>query len=687
MSDRSVRVVLSALTAQYQAAMAKAKATMTDFGASATKAGTKMTSVGKTLDKTGSAMMRTGSTLTRRVSFPLLAIGAASVKASLDYDRAFTKISANTNLSGKQIEALKKQVLSLADETAEAPQDLAEGLYFLASAGLDADQVSQTLEQSAKAAASGFGSVGDIARLTANALNAYEKDGLTASEVTDTLAAAIREGTAEPEEFASALGRILPIAQKAGVGFDEVTASLASLSNIGLDVNEGVTAMRGVLTAIEAPGKQAKDTLEDIGLSADDLRAVLADQGVLAALDLLEDRTGGNIDTLHKIIPNVRALSGLFGITGQNAEKVNGSFQRVKNSTGDLDNAFKKTKNSDAWKWKHFITQMKTVAIQIGDDIMPVVLELADVIGDLVDDFMELSPEMRKNILKWGALAIAAGPVLTIFGGLARTIGTIVKLGGGAVRVLGRIGGKAPTTPGVPGGGMGPLGTAARVAGPYVAVAAAAQGAITMWEKASDAANTATARHIESVGASQDLLITYFRNVRNGNHTIEEFAALVQALATEEGLTMDEQLQLIESGQKLIAQYEGMTRTVQGVIYTVDQLSESLRNVPDDVQSTVTIKTVRTQTLETGSGKLPAGVGVTTPSGGGGGNDNDDPVQSGKPTPYMSFGGGGSSQVVNIDLRGSTWSPAQIRKAVYEGIDAANRKSGRIDKTRGQRVA
>jgi TP901 family phage tail tape measure protein len=177
----------------------------------------------------------------------------ASVKAAADFDQAMTRVAALSNTSASAVEGMRDEVLKLSGETAQAPQELADALFFLASAGLDAEEVMPALEASAKGAAVGLGTTADVANIVASAMNAYSKSGLTAAQVTDTLTAAVREGRAEPEEFAQALGRILPIASTIGVTFDQVTASLASLSNIGLDVNEGVTAMRGVFQALAAP--------------------------------------------------------------------------------------------------------------------------------------------------------------------------------------------------------------------------------------------------------------------------------------------------------------------------------------------------------------------------------------------------------------------------------------------------
>lgn len=302
------------------------------------------------------------------------AVGAA-VGLALPFEDAFTKIDASSNASAKDIADWRNEVLTLSGETAQAPTELANALFFLASAGLKAGQPMEVLEASAKASAVGLGETADVARLTANVLNAYADSGITAAQVTDTLVAAVREGTADTDEFSGAIGRILPIASRAGVGFDQIAASLAALSNIGLDVNEGVTAMRGLLQSLVAPTDKSRDALAALNLSADQLRSVLAEGGLPAALQLLEERSGGNIDILQQLVPNIRALTGELGLTGENAEQVAAIFERVRNSLGSTEEAFATTAEGPAFQFRQALNEITVIGTEFGQKVLPAVVD------------------------------------------------------------------------------------------------------------------------------------------------------------------------------------------------------------------------------------------------------------------------------------------------------------------------
>lgn len=69
---------------------------------------------------------------------------------------------------------------------------------------------------------------------------------------------------------------------------------------------------------------------------------------------------------------------------------------------------------------------LEGVSITIGERITPYVTKFAEKISELCDWFQNLSPEMQDNIIKWGALIAAIGPVITIFGFLLIFIGKII---------------------------------------------------------------------------------------------------------------------------------------------------------------------------------------------------------------------------------------------------------------------
>ena len=106
--------------------------------------------------------------------------------------------------------------------------------------------------------------------------------------------------------------------------------------------------------------------MAELGISTDQLRQVLSEDGLLAAMQLLEERSGGNLDVLKALVPNVRALTGQLGLTGDNAEKVAEIFDNVSNATGSLGEAFATTEESVGFMIDQLKAGVQALFIEIG---------------------------------------------------------------------------------------------------------------------------------------------------------------------------------------------------------------------------------------------------------------------------------------------------------------------------------
>ncbi len=121
-------------------------------------------------------------------------------------------------------------------------------------------------------------------------------------------------------------------------------------------------------------------------------------------------------------------------------------------------------------KMQRMQASLKSTTLRIGADFIPVIEKglpvierLADSVGDAVDKFLELDPEVQNAILGATAAAAAFGPLATAIGSVSIAMSTLMASGGLA--------------------GMGKLAKYA----PYVGVAAAgigaSYGASKQWEK------------------------------------------------------------------------------------------------------------------------------------------------------------------------------------------------------------
>lgn len=287
--------------------------------------------------------------LTRKMAgfAPIAALaGAAVVGMGTQFDDSMQRIVSLVGVSQKQVNAWKGDIRGLAIETAKSPRELADALYFLTSAGLSNSDAFAALRISAKASSAGLGDMAKIADAVSSAMNAYGPKVMSAAKATDILVATAKAGKAEPEELASAMGRVLPIASQLGVVFTDVGGAVAQLSLKGLNAAESVTAVRQMLQAMLKPTKQAKELLASLGLSADDVRASLKQRGLLDTLMTLRKKLGGNTEALAVLFPQVEGLNGVLSMTAKGGEQAAKTIGNVERHTGLTSKAFEEAKTA-----------------------------------------------------------------------------------------------------------------------------------------------------------------------------------------------------------------------------------------------------------------------------------------------------------------------------------------------------
>ena len=385
------------------------------------------------LDDTASKMATVGKKMSLMITVPIAAIGAGSFKLYKDYESVVTKIVSLTDISKEAYSTLEGDIKRIAEVTGTSLKDVAEGFYFIASSGFEGAAAIDILEKSTKAAAAGLGTASDISQLLTSVLTAYGSENIDAAKATDVLIRAVKDGKAEASDLATNLGRVLPVASQMGVSFDEVSSAVSGLTLIGMDVPEAVTAIRGVLSEMLNMSEQGKQALLEMGTSYDELYNILKTQGFLPFLQQIDTLVAQfGEQSIAKVFNNVRSLTGVLGLVGENSERVEAIFKDIAAAGGDLDAAFKNTQQTLQYKWNVAVDSAKSVLIELGTGIkgalVPVLNSLSSLLKGVSNFFSKLSDSTKTTIVVVGGLVAAIGPALLIGSQILKMIKSIIPL-------------------------------------------------------------------------------------------------------------------------------------------------------------------------------------------------------------------------------------------------------------------
>jgi TP901 family phage tail tape measure protein len=397
-------------------------------------AASKLSGVERALYNVGQASSKTGSFLSKYVSVPLGLIGAAAVGMAVKFDQSFARIQGLAGRTGYSMDQMKQKVLDLARASGQGPQELADALYFVASAGLKASEVFPVLEASAKGAEIGMGDVGQIAQTLTGLLNAYAGTGLSAGKAMNIMTAAVKDGKAEMSDFATGLGPVIAVAANAGVSFNELGAALAVATDLSVSFDRAVTGMRFLIQSVSNPTHLASKALADFGINAGDLAGEIKSRGLIPVLQDLYDKLYNSGEAGRKawnaIVGGARGAIVAVDLVGKHTAFTNGIVRDLGAAAQEGATNFKDAfgsivKNDPAIQFQKTIASIKADLITLGNDILPIVNRVLGYIDRAAKAFSHLSPAMQDNIVKWGLIAVAAGPALRILGG---AIGIFIKL-------------------------------------------------------------------------------------------------------------------------------------------------------------------------------------------------------------------------------------------------------------------
>jgi TP901 family phage tail tape measure protein len=146
-----------------------------------------------------------------------------AVVGSVDIFREFeTGIANIATLGVENIGELEESILRIGSTTPIALNDLTSGLYQVVSAGVDASNQLQVLENSARAAKAGLAETSDALGLAAAVVKAYGLEWSETESILDRAFQTVKLGQTTFGELSVNIGKVAPLAATLKVSTEEL---------------------------------------------------------------------------------------------------------------------------------------------------------------------------------------------------------------------------------------------------------------------------------------------------------------------------------------------------------------------------------------------------------------------------------------------------------------------------------
>ena len=406
------------------------------------KVGDKMQTIGKDL-------MGAGATMTATVTTPIVAVGKSAVNSIIDFESAFTGVTKTVDETATTTYGdLQESIKSMATVTASSKEEIARIMEVSGQLGISADDITEftrtmielgdTTDLSAEEAAVALAQFRNITGETAT------KDVYKLGSALVDLGNNFETNEVDIMNMSSYLAST---AHNLGFSETQILGLSTAMASLGINAEAGGSALSKTFTQFEkithGATKSAKSQMETLQklLGARNNKEITdmweANPNeffmrFLEGLNKVEKEGGSMTATLNELgLSAVRQMNGLNALVA-NTDKLRDA-ERTASQAYKEGNALQveadKRYGTTASKIQQMKEKVDNLALEFGDNLMPILEKALGVLDKAVACFSSLDEEAQENIVKFGLVAAAIGPVTTAIGGLT-------TVGGGAVTML-----------------------------------------------------------------------------------------------------------------------------------------------------------------------------------------------------------------------------------------------------------
>jgi len=319
----------------------------------------------------------------RGLSVILQGFKSATLDAA-EFEKKIALIQTLSEGAGVSTQKWSNEIKALANELGTPIIDVATATYE----GLSAQVVNTTddfniLRASIKLAKLTESDVVTATNLVAAAINGFKKSTSEAENIASAFVETIDIGNVKLGELNSTLGRAGALAELTGSSFNEVLASVAVLTQSGIDSAESITLLNNVFVQLTKPSETLKAKLRELNFQTGE--QAVSTLGLIGTLRALAGVAKDVPNSLAGLFPDIRGLRGAQGLISD-AKKFDVALNRIENSSGRVNRQFAELQKSNGDKLFSELERIKTFfTTDVGEKFLGTVIATTEKFGGLAN--------------------------------------------------------------------------------------------------------------------------------------------------------------------------------------------------------------------------------------------------------------------------------------------------------------
>lgn len=330
------------------------------------------------------------------------AVYAGPVRSAQAYETAMAKVATIADTQAVPLETMSQQIMQLSNQTGIAATAIADDVYNAISAGQNTADAVNFVTNSTKLAKAGFAESSQTLDVLTTILNAYGMSADKVNAVSDMLIQTQNKGKVTVGELSSVMGKVIPTANSNGVALEQLTASYAIMTSKGIAAAETTTYLNSMMNELGKSGSTTDKLLRSAtGSSFKELME--SGKSLGEVLQIVQEEANKSGLALSDMFSSSEAGKAAVTLLSDGVDGFNSSVQDMVNSVGATEAAFATMDQTTEAKMEKAKNSIANLGIVLGQNLLPIVGNLADKVATVVtkvSEFAQANPKLVQTVLK-----------------------------------------------------------------------------------------------------------------------------------------------------------------------------------------------------------------------------------------------------------------------------------------------
>jgi TP901 family phage tail tape measure protein len=324
------------------------------------------------------------------------------------------RVKAITSADGEEFSKLSTLAKKLGADTIFSAAQAAQAMGNFAQAGLSVNEILSATGPALDLAATAQIEIAQAADIATKVMRGMGIAVADLPRVIDVMAKAATTANTDIMMLGDAFKFVGPIAKSAGISLEEITAAIQLLSNAGIQGEMAGTTLRGIISTLTSPTKEAAEEMAALGIKIADARGNV--RPLVDIVGQLERALAGmgsatRLEKLGRIFPDRQAAAAIE-LVAQGAAKLADATKKLGNSAGVASRVASTQLDTLRGSIDVVMSSLEGLGIEVGQAVTPAIRKFATVLTDLfnvLSNLAKANPQLIVDFAKMTAGTLAAG--------------------------------------------------------------------------------------------------------------------------------------------------------------------------------------------------------------------------------------------------------------------------------------